>query len=64
MFGIQANFRINYPNRVILRVNYIGYIGKGVLKAIWGPILLLYPKPCYNEPCYKEVQVYFSLKFK
>ena len=20
--------------------------------------ILLYPKPCYNEPCYKEVVVY------
>ena len=22
---------------------------------------MLYPKPCYNEPCYKEVVVYISL---
>ena len=21
---------------------------------------MLYPKPCYNEPCYKEVEVYVS----
>ena len=20
---------------------------------------MLYPKPCYNEPCYKEIVVYF-----
>ena len=20
---------------------------------------MLYPKPCYNEPCYKEVEVFF-----
>ena len=22
---------------------------------------VLYPKPCYNEPCYKEVEVYFDV---
>ena len=22
---------------------------------------MLYPKQCYNEPCYKEVEVYFSI---
>ena len=23
---------------------------------------MLYPKPCYNEPCYKEVVVYYHIK--
>ena len=22
---------------------------------------VLYPKPCYNEPCYKEVEVYADI---
>ena len=26
--GVQANFCVSYPNRVILRVKCIGYIGK------------------------------------
>ena len=25
------------------------------------PRTVLYPKPCYNEPCYKEVVVYSTL---
>ena len=24
---------------------------------------VLYPKPCYNDPCYKEVEVYLSLAY-
>ena len=24
--------------------------------------MVLYPKPCYNEPCYKEVEVYKVIK--
>ena len=24
---------------------------------------MLYPKPCYNEPCYKEVEVYIGAFF-
>ena len=25
--------------------------------------IVLYPKPCYNEPCYKEVEVYTPNKY-
>ena len=28
--GVQANVRVSYPNRVLLRVTCMGYIGKGV----------------------------------
>ena len=59
--GVHANFRVSYPICVISRVKCICYIGKGVLNSHLGAKtkLLLYPKPCYNEPCYKEVQVYY-----
>ena len=30
---VQANFRVSYPNRVVSRVKYIGYIVKGVLNS-------------------------------
>ena len=40
--GVQANFRVSYPIRVILRVKCIGYIGKGVLNRNLGSN----PDPC------------------
>ena len=43
--GIQSNFRVSYPNRVIWRVKYIGYIGKGVLNSHLGSN----PDPCYIQ---------------
>ena len=40
--GVQANFRVSYPIRVISRVKCIGYIGKGVLNSSLGSN----PDPC------------------
>ena len=40
--GVQANFRVSYPIRVISRVKCIGYIGKGVLNSNLGSN----PDPC------------------
>ena len=38
---VQANFRVSYPNHVVLRVKGIGYIEKGVLNSHLGynPVL-------------------------
>ena len=58
---VQAHFGVSYPIHVISREKCIGYIRKGSFGAIWGPTPIgLYPKSCYNEPCYKEVEVYFT----
>ena len=38
IFGVQANFSVSSPNRVIARVKCIVYIGKGV--DICGPTLI------------------------
>ena len=40
--GVQANFRVSYPNRVISRVKCIDYMGKGVLSSHLGSN----PDPC------------------
>ena len=40
----------------ISRVKCIGYRGKEVLNSHLGSNSD--PRPCYNEPCYKEIQVY------
>ena len=45
---------------------YQEYLGKGVLDSYLGSKravfhVLVYPKLCYNEPCYKEVQVYMYI---
>ena len=53
IFGVQANFCVSYPNRVILRVKCIGYTGK---KHLGSNPDLCYIQNCYNELCYKEVQ--------
>ena len=45
IFGIQANFRVSYPNRVISRVKCIGFIGKGVFDSHLGSS----PDPCYIQ---------------
>ena len=34
--GVQASFRVSYPNRVITRVKCIDYIGKGTLNSHLG----------------------------
>ena len=34
--GVQANFRVSYPNRVVTRVKCIAYIGKGILNSHLG----------------------------
>ena len=52
IIGVQANFCVSYPICVISRVKCIGYIGNGVQ-----PWSVLYPKPCFNELCYKEAEV-------
>ena len=36
MVGVQANFRVSYPIRVISRVKCIDYIGEGVLNSHLG----------------------------
>ena len=61
--GVQANFRVNYPNHVITRVKYTDYIGKEVLSCHWGPALIrvLSKTMLYNKPLYKEFQVYFNI---
>ena len=43
--GVQANFRVSYPNLVISRVKCIGYIGKGVLDSHLGSS----SHPCYIQ---------------
>ena len=43
--GIQASFRVSYPNRVITRVKCISYIGKEVLNCHLGSN----PVPCYIQ---------------
>ena len=45
IFGIQANFRVSYPNRVISRVKCIRYIGKAVFDSHLGSS----PDPCYIQ---------------
>ena len=44
-FGVQASFRVGYPNCVISRVKCISYIGKGVLNSQLGSNL----DPCYIQ---------------
>ena len=41
--GVQDNFRVSYPNRVITRVKCIGYIAKGILSCYLGS---------NSDPCY------------
>ena len=57
--GVQAKFRVSYPNRVISRVKCIDYIRKGVLNTN----LVSNPDLCYMyfEQCYKEVQMLIHL---
>ena len=43
--GVQANFRVSYPIRVISRVKCIDYIRKGV----WNSHLGSNPNPCYIQ---------------
>ena len=43
--GVQINFCVCYPNRVIMRVKCIGYIGKEVLNCYLGSN----PDPCYIQ---------------
>ena len=43
--GVQANFRVSYPIRVILRVKCIDYIRKVVLNSHLGSN----PNPCYIQ---------------
>ena len=43
--GVQANFRVSYPIRVISRVKCIDYIRKGVLNSHLGSN----PDPCYIQ---------------
>ena len=43
--GVQANFRVSYPIRVISRVKCIDYIRKGVLNSHLGSN----PNPCYIQ---------------
>ena len=43
--GVQANFRVSYPIRVISRVKCIDYIGEGVLSSHLGSN----PDPCYIQ---------------
>ena len=45
--GVQANFRVSYPIRVILRVKCIDYIRKCVLNSHLGSN----PNPCYIPNC-------------
>ena len=37
---IVGVFRVSYPNHVVTRVKYIGYVGKGVLNSHLGPTLI------------------------
>ena len=53
LYNTIVNFCLSYPTRVKPRVKCIDYIGKGVLNSH----LRSNPDPCYNKPCYKEVQV-------
>ena len=46
--GVQAHFRVSYPNRVITRVKFIGYIGKWVLNSHLGS---------NSDPCYIQNRV-------
>ena len=48
IFGIQANFRVSYPNRVISRGKCISYIGKGVFDSHLGSS---------SDPCYIQNRV-------
>ena len=45
VFGVQAHFRVSYPNCVISRVKCIGCIRKRVLNSHSGSNL----DPCYNQ---------------
>ena len=38
--GVQANFRVSYPNHVISRIKCVGYIGKKVLNSNYKGILV------------------------
>ena len=56
IFELQANLRVSYPNRVILRAFTIGFIGNRVLDNHLGSNLetcyiqnRVIPKPCYKE---------------
>ena len=63
--GVQANFRVSYPNCVMSRAKCMDYIRnyKRILSSYLGSnsdpcsLSMLYPKPCYNKLSYKEVQV-------
>ena len=58
--GVQSNCLVSYPIRVVSGVECIDYIEKGVLIAIWSPTLVCVESgSCCDEPCYKEVQVYY-----
>ena len=46
--GVQDNFRVSYPNRVIMRVKCIGYIAKGILNCYLGS---------NSDPCYIQDRV-------
>ena len=45
--GVQAIFRVSYPNRVITRVKGIDYIGKGIFNSHLGSNSF----PCYIQNC-------------
>ena len=49
--SVQTNIHVSYPNPVLLRIKYIGYIGKEVLNSHLG-----YHDPCYvQNPCYNDM---------
>ena len=54
--GVQYNFRVGYPNHVIMRVKYIDTVYSKIRPFGVHKWSVLYPKPCCNEACYKEVQ--------
>ena len=57
--GVQDNIRVSNPIRVITRVKCVAIQQKKFLMTIWGPAMIrVISKSCYNEPCYKEVEVY------
>ena len=52
LFSLSLGDDTKWPSRVDVSLN------PNTIKWI-----VLYPKPCYNESCYKEVEVYVNITF-